>query len=375
MRCIHNGIIHTAVDPQPFTGDILMDGGKIVAIGPDLKRDDAEIIDASGLNVYPGFVEAHCHIGLDVYAAGVAGADFNEKGDPLTPQLSAIDGIDPFDRHLKMAVEGGVTCICTGPGSSNVIGGTFTAIKPYGIRVDEMVVTPAVGMKCAFGENPKRFYPSKISSRMTIAAMMRDILYRTKLYIEKKEKGQDVYDQKLEALVPVLRGELPLKAHVHQANDIFTAIRIAKEFGVKMQLDHVTEGHLIVDELAKEKDKFMMAVGPSGCSSSKYEFKNVSWDTAAVLANAGCHVCIITDSPVVPEQNLPIFAGFAMKAGLKEYDALRAITINAAEHVGIQDRVGSLELGKDADVVLVEGNPFELSGRVRQVFINGNRIV
>ena len=374
MLIIHNGLIHTAVDPTPFVGDILVKDGKIAAVGKNLDEPGLQVVDAAGLNVYPGFVEAHCHIGLDVYAAGVAGADFNEKGDPLTPQISAIDGIDPFDHHLKMAAEGGVTCICTGPGSSNVIGGTFTAIKTHGIRVDNMIVKPAVGMKCAFGENPKRFYPGKISSRMTIAAMMRDILHRTQLYMEKKDKGQDVYDPKLEALIPVLRGELPLKAHVHQANDIFTAIRIAKEFGVRLQLDHVTEGHLIVEELAKEKDNFMMAVGPSGCSSSKYEFKNVSWETPAVLANAGCHICIITDSPVVPEQNLPLFAGFAMRAGLKEYDALRAVTINAAEHVGIQDRVGSLEVGKDADIVLTEGSPFELTGRIRKVFIDGEEI-
>ena len=379
MICIKNGTLHTAVSKETFIADILIDGGKIVKIGKGLSADGAEVIDATGLHVYPGFVEAHCHIGLDGYGIGYEGHDYNELNDPVTPQVQAIDGINPFDPCMKMAAKAGVTCFATGPGSSNSIGGTFAAIKPVGTRVDNMIVKFPIAMKCAFGENPKRCYQKQgISSRMTNAAKIREALNKAKVYKAKIEAaGDDVsklpaYDQKSEALIPVLNHEIPLKAHAHQANDIFTAIRIAKEFGVGLTLEHVTEGHMIVDELAKEN--LPLAVGPTFGHASKFELQNKTWETPGILAKAGCHVSIITDAPVTPLHYLPLCAGLAIKAGMDEYEALRAVTINPAEHIGIADRVGSLEEGKDADVVIVDGCPFDVTGVIKHVLINGEEV-
>ena len=379
MICIKNGTLHTAVSKETFIADILIDGGKIVKIGKGLSADGAEVIDATGLHVYPGFVEAHCHIGLDGYGIGYEGHDYNELNDPVTPQVQAIDGINPFDPCLKMAAKAGVTCFATGPGSSNSIGGTFAAIKPVGTRVDNMIVKFPIAMKCAFGENPKRCYQKQgISSRMTNAAKIREALNKAKVYKAKIEAAGDdasklpAYDQKSEALIPVLNHEIPLKAHAHQANDIFTAIRIAKEFGVGLTLEHVTEGHMIVDELAKEN--LPLAVGPTFGHASKFELQNKTWETPGILAKAGCHVSIITDAPVTPLHYLPLCAGLAIKAGMDEYDALRAVTINPAEHIGVADRVGSLEEGKDADVVIVDGCPFDVTGVIKHVLINGEEV-
>ena len=379
MICIKNGTLHTAVSKETFIADILIDGGKIVKIGKGLSADGAEVIDATGLHVYPGFVEAHCHIGLDGYGIGYEGHDYNELNDPVTPQVQAIDGINPFDPCMKMAAKAGVTCFATGPGSSNSIGGTFVAIKPVGTRVDNMIVKFPIAMKCAFGENPKRCYQKQgISSRMTNASKIREALNKAKVYKAKIEAAGDdasklpAYDQKSEALIPVLNREIPLKAHAHQANDIFTAIRIAKEFGVGLTLEHVTEGHMIVDELAKEN--LPLAVGPTFGHASKFELQNKTWETPGILAKAGCHVSIITDAPVTPLHYLPLCAGLAIKAGMDEYDALRAVTINPAEHIGVADRVGSLEEGKDADVVIVDGCPFDVTGVIKHVLINGEEI-
>ena len=379
MICIKNGTLHTAVSKETFIADILIDGGKIVKIGKGLSADGAEVIVATVLQVYPGFVEAHCHIGLDGYGIGYEGHDYNELNDPVTPQVQAIDGINPFDPCMKMAAKAGVTCFATGPGSSNSIGGTFAAIKPVGTRVDNMIVKFPVAMKCAFGENPKRCYQKQgISSRMTNAAKIREALNKAKVYKAKIEAAGDdasklpAYDQKSEALIPVLNHEIPLKAHAHQANDIFTAIRIAKEFGVGLTLEHVTEGHMIVDELAKEN--LPLAVGPTFGHASKFELQNKTWETPGILAKAGCHVSIITDAPVTPLHYLPLCAGLAIKAGMDEYEALRAVTINPAEHIGIADRVGSLEEGKDADVVIVDGCPFDVTGVIKHVLINGEKV-
>ena len=379
MICIKNGTLHTAVSKETFIADILIDGGKIVKIGKGLSADGAEVIDATGLQVYPGFVEAHCHIGLDGYGIGYEGHDYNELNDPVTPQVQAIDGINPFDPCMKMAAKAGVTCFATGPGSSNSIGGTFAAIKPVGTRVDNMIVKFPVAMKCAFGENPKRCYQKQgISSRMTNAAKIREALNKAKVYKAKIEAAGDdasklpAYDQKSEALIPVLNHEIPLKAHAHQENDIFTAIRIAKEFGVGLTLEHVTEGHMIVDELAKEN--LPLAVGPTFGHASKFELQNKTWETPGILAKAGCHVSIITDAPVTPLHYLPLCAGLAIKAGMDEYEALRAVTINPAEHIGIADRVGSIEVGKDADIVIMAGSPFTVEGTVKHVLIDGKEI-
>ena len=378
---IKNGLVHDAVHRDACKADILLADGKIAAIGTDLTAPaDAVVFDADGLDVFPGFVDAHTHIGLDGYGIGYEGCDYNEMNDIWTPQLRAIDGINPRDPSLADARRAGVTCVCTGPGSANVLGGTFLAMKTVGDRVDKMVVRDPVAMKCAFGENPKRCYRDKCdSTRMSTAAFLRGALMQARDYGARKQAANGditkmpAYNQKLEALLPVLAREIPLKAHAHQANDIFTALRIAREFNLRLTLEHVTEGHLIADELAGEKD-VPMAVGPSLTFASKFELQNKSWSTPAVLTAAGCHVSIITDSSVIPQQYLPLCAGMAIKAGMDPFDALKAITLNPAEHIGVADRVGSLEVGKDADLVITNGSPFEVLTEVKAVFIDGVRI-
>lgn len=376
MLCIKNGTLHTVVEKEPYVADILVENGKIVKIAKDINTEGMEVMDATGLQVYPGFVEAHCHLGLDGYGIGFESQDYNEINDPLTPQLSAVDGFYPQDESVRMAALGGVTCVGTGPGSSNVLGGTFMAVKTVGDRVDNMIVKKSVAMKCAFGENPKRCYKDKgVFARMTTAAKLRNMLRKAQEYKAKLEAaGDDVmkrpaYDEKLEALIPVLNQEIPLKAHAHRADDICTALRIAKEFNLKITIEHCTDGHLIVDELVKEN--VPLAVGPSLGHATKYELRNKTFETPGILAAAGCQVSIITDSPVIPQQYLPLCAGLAVKSGMDPYEALKAITINPAKHLGIEDRVGTLETGKDADIVITDGCPFESSTNVLHTFIDG----
>lgn len=377
MICIKNGTVYNAITPEGVVADILVENGKIKEIGSNLSVGaDVEIIDATGKQVYPGFVEAHGHIGLDGYGIGYEGMDYNELNDIVSPQLRGLDGVKAMDPAFAQAARAGVTSVCVGPGSANVLGGTFTTIKTVGKRSDDMVIRDAVAMKCAFGENPKRCYREKSdTTRMTTAFKLREALAKAKEYMEKKEAaGEDAskrpaLDMKCEALIPVLKGEMPLKAHAHATDDIFTALRIAKEFGVKITLEHVTEGHLIVEELAKEN--VPLAVGPTLTSASKFELRNKSWVTPGILAKAGCQVSIITDSPVIPQEYLPLCAGLAVQAGMDPFAALQAITINAAKHAGISDRVGSLEVGKDADIVITDGCPFEVSTKVECVLIDG----
>ena len=380
MLCIKNGLIHDSVNRDPYIADILIDNGVISAIAPGLSiPDGTEVFDATGLSVYPGFVDAHSHLGLDNYACGWEGKDYNEMTDILCPQLRGVDSINPMDPTFKMAAEAGVTCVATGPGSANVLGGTFVAIKTVGKRIDKMIVKNPIAMKCAFGENPKRCYKDKAcSSRMDIASKLREMLHKAREYMEKKELAGDdlskkpAYDPKLEALIPVLRKEIPLKAHAHRADDIFTAIRIAKECDVNLTLEHVTDGSLIVDELAEEG--YPVAVGPSFGHATKLELINKSFKTPGLLVKAGCQVSIITDSPVIPQQYLALCAGLAVKDGLDEFAALQAITINPAKHIGIADRVGSLEVGKDGDVVIAKGSPLVSDSVVVKVYIEGKSV-
>lgn len=381
---LKQGTIHNAIDEKPFIADILVENGKIKKIAPILEGkavNEAKVIDAMGVDIYPGFVDAHCHLGLDGYAVGFAGQDFNELGDPVTPQLSAVDAINPQDETFQMAREGGVTCVSTGPGSSNVIGGTFCVIKTYGKRIDDMIVKEKSAMKIAFGENPKNCYKDKgVYSRMSVAAKLRETLKKTIIYDKKlKAAGypDDIdydklpaYDAKLEAMLAVIHGEMPLKAHAHRADDIYTAIRIAKEFQLDLRIDHTTDGALIADDLAKEG--FPVAVGPSFGHATKYELKNKGFETPAILDKAGCQVSIITDSPVIEERYLPLCAGRAIYNGMNEFKALQAITINAAKHIGAADRVGSIEEGKDADFVLVKGTPFSVDTQILYTIIDGN---
>lgn len=377
MLIIKQGLIHDAVHKEPYRADILVKHGKIIEIAKALRNTElAQVVDAAELQVYPGFVEAHCHLGLDGYGIGFEGADYNEVTDSITPQLSAIDGLNPQDESIRLAMESGVTCVAAGPGSSNVLGGTFTVYKTVGKRIDDMVIKERAAMKCAFGENPKICYKDKDNySRMSTASKLRIMLERTRDYMaRKKAAGEDIlkrppYDPKLEALIPVIEGKLPLKAHVHQANDIYTAIRIAREFGVKLALDHCTDGSLIAEDLAKEG--YPVAVGPSLGHATKFELKNKSFATPGVLARAGCQVSIITDSPVIPQEYLPLCAGLAVKSGMDEFEALKAITIHAAKHIGVERRVGSLEVGKDADFVLASGNPLISDTNIEYVIIDG----
>ena len=375
-KVIKNGLIFDAVHPDAYTADILIEDGKIAAVGENIDAPDAEVIDASGQHVYPGFVDAHSHLGMIDSGMGFEGSDCNEPNDPITPQLRGIDGFYAMDPDVHTAAMAGVTTVCVGPGSANVVGGTFMAVKTSGVRVDNMVINPCVAMKCAFGENPKRVYRATCnSSRMATASKLRELILKTIEYDRKiQEAGEDAtklpkFDFKLDAMLPVIRREIPLKAHAHRTDDIFTAIRIAKEFNLKITLEHVTEGHLIVDELMKEN--LPMAVGPSFGQATKVEIREKSFKTPGILAKAGGRVSIITDAPVVPQQYLPLCAELAIKSGMEPFAALQAITINPAKHIGIEDRVGSIEAGKDADLVIMPGSCFDIAVAPTCVLIDG----
>ena len=380
MLLIQNGYVKTMAGPDIPGGSVLIgDDGKIIAVGAGIAvPENAQIIDAEGRLVTPGCVDAHCHIGLDNQAMGWEGRDYNEIVDPLTPQMRAIDSINPMDEAFPLAIKGGVTSACTGPGSANVVGGTFVAIKLYGKRVDKMIIKDPIAMKCAFGENPKRCYGQGAKkspmTRMATAALLREILFKTKRYVADKESGKNPpFDMKLEAMTPVFTEGLPLKCHAHRADDILTSIRVAREFGVNITLDHCTDGSLIADELAEEG--LPAFVGPTFGGKSKIELANKSFDTPKDLTNAGVKVSIITDAPVIPLQYLPMCAALAKNAGLDEEEAWKAITINPAQSTGIGDRVGSLEPGKDGDVVIWTADPMHTVGAESYITIVDGKIV
>jgi len=380
MLLIKNGYIKPMAGADIPNGCVLIgDEGKILSVAATIDvPEGCRIIDAEGRLVTPGCVEAHCHIGLDNQAMGWEGHDYNEIADPITPHMRAIDSINPQDEAFELAIRGGVTSACTGPGSANVVGGTFVAIKLSGKRVDKMIVKDPIAMKCAFGENPKRCYGqgSKRSpmTRMATAALLREVLFKTKRYMEDKEAGKNPgFDMKLESMIPVLKGEIPLKCHAHRADDILTSIRVAKEFGVGITLDHGTDGAIIADELAEEG--LPAFVGPTFGAKSKIELKNKSYETPGILANAGVKVSIITDSPVIPQQNLPMCAALAVKAGMNVEDAWKAITINPAESTGIGHRVGSLEPGKDGDIVIWTADPMTVVGAESYTTIVDGKII
>ena len=377
---IKNGSVNDAVNREAYVADIRITDGKIAEIGRNLTVNEGEeVIDATGLNVYPGFVEAHCHLGLDGYGIGFEGADYNEPGDICTPHLRSEDSFNPLDPTVRSAARGGVTSVATGQGSANAIGGTWIAVKTVGNCVDDMIIKTPVAMKCALGENPKRCYREKgNAARMSTASVIRNMLFKAREYLNKKEKaGDDIFKQpafdfKCEAMIPVLKKEIPLKIHAHQANDILTAIRLAREFDVNLTIEHVTEGHLIADKLAEYS--YPLAVGPSLTHASKFELQNKSWTTPGILAAKGCKVSIVTDSPVIPQEYLPLCAGLAVKAGMDSFEALKAITINPAKQIGISDRVGSIETDKDADIVITDGDPMVSSTAIKKVFINGEAV-
>ncbi|MBQ5436874.1 MAG: amidohydrolase [Firmicutes bacterium] len=379
MLLIKNGHVKTMAGPDLEKGCVLInDEGKIEKVAEKIAAPKgAEVIDAEGRLVTPGCVEAHCHIGLDNTAMRWEGMDYNEIVEPVTPQLRAIDSINPLDEAFPLAIQGGVTTAVTGPGSANVVGGTFTAIKLVGKRVDKMIVKDPVAMKVAFGENPKGCYGQKGKSpmtRMAVVALLRELLFKTQRYMKDKADGKNPpFDMKLEAMIPVLEGKIPLKAHAHRADDILSSIRVAKEFGIKLTLDHCTEGHLIADELAEEN--YPAFVGPTFGAKSKIELLNKCFDTPRVLNEKGLTISIITDAPVIPLQYLPMCAGLAVNAGLKEEEAWKAITINSANSTGIGDRVGSLEAGKDGDVVVWTADPMHELGAQAYVTVVDGKVV
>lgn len=379
---IVGGRILTMAGREIPEGILQIRNGKIAQVGArgevKLQPEEGEqVVIAKNALIMPGIIEAHCHMGIMEEKKSMEGDDCNETVDPLTPDLRAIDGINPMDAAFDDAVRAGITAAMIGPGSSNVVGGQFAMVKTKGRRIDDLILKSPAAMKVAFGENPKVNYSGQNKSpvtRMAIAAMLRRELWESREYLRQKqeaaEKGEYFApDFEKECYLPVLREDIPLKAHVHRVDDIFTAIRIAKEFGIKMTMDHCSEGHLVAEELAKEG--FPAIVGPDLTSRNKIEVQNMSFKTAGVLNRAGVMVAITTDHPVSQIQTLPLCAGLAVKAGLPMEEGFRAITIYPAKICGVADRIGSLEVGKDADIAIFDGNPMEIFTRTLYTIING----
>ncbi|NRT87929.1 amidohydrolase [Clostridium beijerinckii] len=380
MLLIKNAKILTMSGKNYDNGSILIEGKKIVKVGEDIdinNNDITEVIDAENCLVMPGIIEAHCHLGIKEVRKGFEGDDCNEITQPVTPYLRALDGINPMDSAFHNALSAGITGAMVGPGSSNVVGGQFIFIKTYGRSIDKMVVLEPAAMKIAFGENIKSNYNKSNmmpTTRMSIAALLREELFEAQQYNESKknaEKSGNSFDVmfRKECWLPVLNKEIPLKAHVHRADDILTAIRIAKEFDLNLTLDHCTEGHLIAKEI--KESGFSAIVGPSLTVRNKIETQNSDFKTAGILHKEGVKVAITTDHPVTRIQDLPICAGFAAREGLGIEEALKAITINAAEICNVSHRVGSIEVGKDADIAIFDGNPIEVFTKTMYTIIDG----
>ena len=370
MLLIQNGTLHTMEADNPIKADMLIRDGKIAKIGQGIQPEkDVEIINAEGLHVYPGFIDAHSHIGI-AEEQTTAQTDYSNEGtNPVTPFIRAIDGINPMDSAFHNALATGVTGVMVGPGSSNPIGGQFAFIKTYGRCVEEMVVLAPAAIKIALGENPMSTYGlsgTMPATRMGIASVIRQELFRAQQYLP---NGDEQKDYRLECYRELFAGKIPLKAHAHRTDDIFTAIRIAKEFGLELTLDHCTEGHLIAQEIAESG--FPAIVGPSLASRTKEEVAYSDFKTPGILHKAGVSVALTTDHPVSRIQYLPLCAALAAKEGLGEQEALRAITIDVAKICRVSNRLGSLKEGKDADLAIFDGNPLEISSSVRMTIING----
>lgn len=374
---IINGKIKSMSNIQIDLGCVLTEKSKIKKVATTIdtsENPDGIVIDARGGWVMPGLIDAHCHIGIQEEGVGSVGNDSNETSKPVTPYIKALDAVNPMDKAFHDAIKAGITSVMVGPGSANVVGGQFVFIKTHGRCIDDMVVLEPAAMKIALGENPKSNYGDHNmmpSSRMSIGAMLREELREAQSYTQSREKGDENTGEDFtrECWRPVFRGEIPLKAHAHRADDILTAIRIAKEFGLRMTLDHCTEGHLIAGEISKSG--FPAIVGPSLASRTKVEIQYMDFKTSGVLHKAGVKVAIMTDHPVSLIQSLPICAGIAAKEGLGMDEALKAITINAAQICNVDSRVGSLELGKDADIAIFDGNPMEVFTHCLYTIING----
>jgi len=379
---IVGGKILTMAEQDYDNGVIRIVDGKITEIGDCGEivvepTEGEEVITVHGVLIMPGIIEAHCHMGIMEEKKGMEGDDCNETVDPITPWLRGLDAINSMDAAFDDAVRAGITAAMIGPGSSNVVGGQFALLKTKGRRVDNLVVKAPAAMKVALGENPKVNYSGQNKSpatRMAIAGMLRRELWEAWDYLQRREraeeKGEDFQkDFTKECWIPILKKEIPLKAHVHRVDDIFTAVRIAKEFGLHMTLDHCSEGHLIAEELAEAG--FPAIVGPDLTSRSKIEVQNMDFKTAGILHKAGVKVAITTDHPVSQIQYLPLCAGLAVKAGLPMEEGLKAITRNPAQICGVWDRLGSLEVGKDGDVAIFDGNPMEVFTKTLYTIIDG----
>lgn len=369
---ICNGRVFTmSEDDKEYENGFVRIGGEVITeVGnmSDLKeKKDEEILDVGGAIVMPGIIDAHSHIGISEEKKGAIGDDCNEVTNPITPSLRAIDAINPMDAAFHEAIAAGITGVMAGPGSANVIGGQFAFLKTYGRCIDEMLVKAPTAMKAALGENPKVNYGDKDcypSTRMANAALLRKTLRQAAHY--KPENG---YDADMEVMQFVIRKEIPLKVHVHRADDILTAIRIAKEFDIEITLDHCTEGHLITEYV--KAAGYPAIVGPDLTSKNKIEVQNMSFKTCGILHKAGVLTAITTDHPVTLLQYLPICAGLAVRAGLPLKEGYRCITINPAKICGVADRVGSLEKGKDADIAIFDDNPMQTLTNTLYTIING----
>ncbi|OPX84526.1 MAG: Dihydroorotase [Pelotomaculum sp. PtaB.Bin104] len=384
MLAVTGGRILTMAGRTIEKGTVLVDHGRISGVINGIKvPKEADVIDVAGKIVMPGMIDAHSHLGIVEEIFREEGDDCNEDTDPVTPHLRAIDAINPADLGFRDALAGGVTTVVTGPGSANIIGGEMVAMKTYGTVVDEMVVRFPVGLKAALGENPKRSYgrdKKMPATRMASAAILREALVRGQEYIRKTTPGDDKRDMqvpdrdlKMEALVRVLKREVPLRVHAHRADDIMTAVRIAREFQVDLVVEHCTEGHLVARQLAVLG--VPAVIGPVITNRAKVEMQGLTLETARVLTAAGVRIAIMTDHPVVPVQYLVASAAMTVKGGLSESAALRAITIDAAKILGLADRLGSLEPGKDADFIVLDRHPFDIFCRVEQVFVNGVKVL
>jgi len=374
MLAITNAKILLGTGEVLQNGTILVNDGKFEQVGTNIAIPESyEVIDASGKVITPGIIDVHTHLGVHEEGIGKEGADFNEVSSPTTEEVRAIDGINPRERGFEEARKAGVTTVQIMPGSANVLGGEMVVLKTFGHIVDEMIVKEPSGMKAATGENPKRVYGSKgqmPTTRMGIAAKLREHLIQAQNYLNKIKNGEKVdRNLKLENLAKVLEKKIPLRVHAHRADDIVTVIRIKNEFDINITIEHCTEGHHIANFLAKQGVR--VSVGPTMSSRSKVETADKGWHTLLALAEAGVPFSITTDHPVVGIEYLMASAIMAVKYGLSESLALQAITLNAAKHLDIDDRVGSIEKGKDADFVIWNGDPFDLRNHVEQTFING----
>ncbi|WP_054710665.1 amidohydrolase [Bacillus sp. JCM 19041] len=376
-KAIVNGIVWTATGEKPKAQTVIIEGNRIKAVGSDLAiPDDATVVDARGCWVTPGFIDVHTHLGVHTQDIGGAGHDFNETVNPCTPEVRAIDAINPLDSGFADARKAGITTVQVLPGSANVIGGETCVIKTVGNTVDEMVVQAPSAMKAALGENPKQVYGAKGKSpatRMGVAAVLRQELMKAQDYAMKKRQGKvEVRDLGMEQLVPVVEGTLPMRVHVHRADDIITILRIAKEFSIQMTLEHVTEGHLVAKELTESGFRF--TIGPTFSARSKQELAQKSWKTVQCFAEREVPFSITTDHPVIPIEHLITTASHALKYGISEEKMMEAVTIRAAEHLQLDSRLGTIEVGKDADIVIWTAAPLAAGTSVKQTFINGEAV-